>query len=351
MATTPDFMAIYQVQHDDDNYNANNDGSFMTGRVTPLTSSSSSSTLSCNFPPQFGNSGCGDGGVGGGATSGGGDNAGCFSWFMAPSSIKPTTDDVGTTATATRGVVIPSPLSVTATGASIIAANSSGSSSTSSPTHAKVDAVNDDSDLVTQIAKELSTLTFNERNSLNEEIHGVVTLPDEDTNTLEQKLEELDMELLLLASGSSSNTGSGSANNTSPYERALSQNPDYVSGKQFRLMFLRGYGYNPQLAAQHIIHHFEWKYKLFVERMGESSKDNPNNDNMATAAGSSDDSLLGRPLTLDDLSETDMKVLESGKNLFLPGLDTARRRVFMYCEDLLNTRHFESMVRLSESCQ
>ena len=170
-------------------------------------------------------------------------------------------------------------------------------------------------DLVSQIAKELSSLSVEGRNELHEEIHGIATIPPEDPDDIAKKLQQLDSELSKHATPFQS----------SPYEKAMRLNPSYVGGRPFRLMFLRAYGYDPELAAMHTLRHFEWKYKLFVDDRRRKN-----------GAAADDIGVLGRPVTLNDLDQLDMEFLQKGVMLFAPGFDMAGRRVFVVSANLVN---------------
>ena len=192
-------------------------------------------------------------------------------------------------------------------------------------------------DLVSQIAKEMSDLSFKERNTMHEEIHGIVKLEPEDPAMIDSKLAALDNEISRLIREANAATSRSSSydeqkakekklffTTTKPYETTMRLNPEYAGSKRFRLMYLRNSGFDIQEAAQHIILHFEWKQRLW-----------PNHGN----------SILGRPITLADLDKNDMELLESAKVLFIPGFDMAGRKVLVMAEDLLNAEVFETFVR------
>ena len=174
-----------------------------------------------------------------------------------------------------------------------------------------------DDNLVSQMAKEMSELSIEERNTMHEEIHGIVNMESENSDLVEEKLQELDIELdLLLCACANPNERYG-------YDRSLQIDPSYATSKAFRLMFLRGCSMDVEYTAKRILTHFQWKLRLF-----------------------GDNEILGRNVRLSDLSHDDMHVLQTGAVLFLPGTDMAGRKVTMFVEKLIDAKEWENQLRV-----
>ena len=106
----------------------------------------------------------------------------------------------------------------------------------------------------TLLASELNSLSIDERTKVLEEVHGVLVPVIETPEMITEKLQLLDKEI---------NKIRGSKKK-SAYDIAMFMNPSYVTNRSFRLMFLRSTtNYNPTLAAQKLVKHFEYKLELF----------------------------------------------------------------------------------------
>ena len=89
------------------------------------------------------------------------------------------------------------------------------------------------------------------------------------------------------------------------YLQALQISPTYVQDKKFWLSFLRADYYNVKDASKRLIHHFEFKKELFCCGGGSSSNSNQNNLE-----------ILGRDVTLDDLTEEERQMLTETNKAF-----------------------------------
>ena len=139
-----------------------------------------------------------------------------------------------------------------------------------------------------RIADALSSLSIEERESAILDTHGVSKLEEEEEEFVDQKLIELEYELLKFPEKKA-------------YYMAKANAPAYVCDRKFRLMFLRADKYNVSAAAKRLVYHFETKLRLF-------GKD-----------------LLGRNIRVSDLNEEEMKSLEDGHGRILPHRDRAGR--------------------------
>jgi len=117
----------------------------------------------------------------------------------------------------------------------------------------------------------------------------------EPTSLLDQSLLKLDLELLRI-----------NFEKKRAYNKALKANRDYVRSKKFRLKFLRAEKFDPALAADRLVQHFEEKLELFGE------------------------DLLGRDILLSDLDGDDLASLNMGYLQVLPERDANNRKVLFY---------------------
>lgn len=141
------------------------------------------------------------------------------------------------------------------------------------------------------LVEEWNQLSFQERERVQEEVHGVATnMIDETPQLVQQKLMELDEEIRKVR-------------RRNAYDRALFLSPTYVRNPAFRLIFLRADGFHPREAANRIVRFFEFKQELFG--VGKLVKD----------------------IRLTDLEEEDRALYLQGTVRFLPKKDRTGRSV------------------------
>ena len=126
------------------------------------------------------------------------------------------------------------------------------------------------------LAKELNSLSIKEREQVYYDIHGVSDAVEESPAFVAQKLAELDYII------------SKMRKNRSAYDQAKAQNPEYVSGRLFRLAFLRAENFNPEAAAARLVRFCEEKLNLFGPE------------------------CIGHDITMKDLQPEDQECLRSG---------------------------------------
>ena len=143
------------------------------------------------------------------------------------------------------------------------------------------------------LAKELEKMSLEEHEKLLFDIHGIALTEEEDPESLENALTELENKLRKIK-----------RKKKEAYERAKFLNPAYVNSRRFRLMFLRSEGFDPAAAAKTIVAHFEIKRKIFGE--GE---------------------ILARDVVQSDLDLDDKAHLNDGFIQVLPEQDAAGRTV------------------------
>jgi len=141
----------------------------------------------------------------------------------------------------------------------------------------------------TLLSEALNDLTFEERKMQQEVVHGVDDKIAEEETFIKTRLQELDVNLLLIKAGRT-------------YEAAEMMNKEYVSTRSFRLMFLRANRYDSKAAAEQMLSFFDVKQQLFG--MDKLVKD----------------------ITMEDLDEDDLECLQSGFIQFA-GRDRADRQI------------------------
>lgn len=152
------------------------------------------------------------------------------------------------------------------------------------------------------LSDELKRLTLQEREKVTEDIHGIAAVVDETPEFVREHLSKFDEEIMKLRRRHARNKASDFA---AAYEKALFLNPDLVQhDADFKLMFLRGDGFDAEVAATRYMNYFTTKLELFGL-----------------------DLLTKQPITLDDLNEDDLEWVKSGVWQPLPQTDRAGRRV------------------------
>jgi hypothetical protein len=152
------------------------------------------------------------------------------------------------------------------------------------------------------LANELGQLSFNERERVYHDIHGVSGCVQETDDLLAQSLEKLEIEI--------SNLGS----KKQAYDLARRQDPNYVQNQAVCLKFLRAESFDCRSTAARIANFFETKLELFGE------------------------SKLTQDLRLTDFSEReDLDAIESGFIQVLSRRDRAGRAILAHCPPLRPT--------------
>jgi hypothetical protein len=167
--------------------------------------------------------------------------------------------------------------------------------------HTKVNNTNNPTrDIDVLLAKELNQLSLHERDQVYQEIHGVSSIfVEQDTGGVEspfvqQKLLEFDKALYELPSSA-----------TIAYRQAHVQNVAHATDPAFRLQFLRAERFTAATAAARMARYFREKIVLFgPDKIGQAR------------------------ITLEDLNEEDIKVLESGYMQWLPARDQSGRPIY-----------------------
>eukprot|EP00980_Cylindrotheca_fusiformis_P027555 scaffold21162_cov83-Cylindrotheca_fusiformis.AAC.1 len=142
------------------------------------------------------------------------------------------------------------------------------------------------------IARQLASLSVQEREKAYMDVHGVSEEVVETPQMIEEGLENLDRELKQLSQKAA-------------YDKATEMNAAYTANPDFRLAFLRSELFDIQKAAQRLVRHFHLKLDLFGE-----------------------DRLVS-DITQDDLSRNDILALYSGHSQVLNSKDRAGRLIIL----------------------
>lgn len=149
------------------------------------------------------------------------------------------------------------------------------------------------------LAQELNALTFQERQGIDEEIHGVHSSSvDETPDFVKEKLSALEREVQKIR-------------NKDAYDRAVQLNSSYIrDADNFLLPFLRAEFFREEEAAKRMV-----KFLTFmVDLYGEVA--------------------LTRPMYLSDMNAEDMKFMKVGAFQVLPGRDRSGRRIYGLFDDI-----------------
>eukprot|EP00980_Cylindrotheca_fusiformis_P002556 scaffold607_cov109-Cylindrotheca_fusiformis.AAC.2 len=161
----------------------------------------------------------------------------------------------------------------------------------------KRNTADDDVDKI--VAAEMEKLSLKEREVVYEDVHGVSDVVQETPELIANCLERMDREIDLI-------------NEKDAYEQAKLQSLDLVTGRQFRLSFLRFASFDPRMAALHLAHYFRVKLELF-------------------GTGT----LTRSRITLEDIGEEATRVLELGSMQVLPNRDSKGRAVIAFAPSAL----------------
>jgi hypothetical protein len=157
------------------------------------------------------------------------------------------------------------------------------------------------------IAKEMTDLSLQERESAENDVHGIRQSRAEDPLALQNGLLHLQRHLDTMKKGT-------------VYEEAEMMNRNYVTDHKFRLKFLRADLYDPKEAAERMIRFFELKKSLFGTEK------------------------LVKDITIDDLDEDDMETLRSGYMQLPPYTDMAGRTILIGMLKLREMKTVENAV-------
>ena len=142
------------------------------------------------------------------------------------------------------------------------------------------------------LSRELMQLNFQDRNAINEEIHGVQTLaPEETPEMLTAALDDLSREISFLQKKTA-------------FDMSQEYPNTYVNSADFRLRFLRCDLFDSKKAAERMVQFLDLLYEVFG------------------------DYALRRPIQMSDFTREEMQVFRTGHYQLLPYRDRSGRRVF-----------------------
>jgi hypothetical protein len=145
-------------------------------------------------------------------------------------------------------------------------------------------------------ARDMNKLCVKKLEEALEDVHGVSGAVEENPYIIESKLAEFDLEV--------------SKQNNKIYEMAENRSKDYVENREFRLKYLRAESFDVNAATKRFMKFFEQKLLYFgPEKLTEN-------------------------ITLSDLSEDDIEVLESGLLQELADTDNSGRVVVVFLSNL-----------------
>jgi hypothetical protein len=157
-------------------------------------------------------------------------------------------------------------------------------------------------------SKAVLNLSFNDRNTFEEEMHGVSCMAIEETPELiEESLYQFDLELDLIEHKVAYNKAQEIV--TSKEEDPLTRS--FILSKEVKLRFLRSELFDPSKSALRYTKYLDLLYEIY----GECS--------------------LRRPIRLQDLNREELSFLKSGEYQLLPYRDRSGRRILV---DVTNSK-------------
>lgn len=177
------------------------------------------------------------------------------------------------------------------------------------------------------ISNEKKKLSYQERNIINEEIHGVAcNVQDETPEMVQYSLSKLSSELedLVLTDWRNNATGPSSLSAGFLLSRRDFGTDTYINEPSFRLRFLRSDNFDAKKAATRLMKFLN----LVLEVFGAYA--------------------LSRPIKLTDFKRNELKALQNGWLQVLPFRDRSGRRLFiwtghigMQCDPILRVRQID----------
>lgn len=172
------------------------------------------------------------------------------------------------------------------------------------------------------ISEEQSKLSYNDRNILNEEVHGVACNAQEETpEMLRYYLSKLSLELEdLVLSDYNNNANASSLSTGFLLSRRGYGSNNYVNKADFRLRFLRAENFDVRKAAIRLMKFMN----LVLEVFGAFA--------------------LCRPIKLTDFKRSEMKVIQAGWVQVFPFRDRSGRRLFIWAGQM--GLQYEAILRI-----
>ena len=181
-------------------------------------------------------------------------------------------------------------------------------------------SVPDDPEAVDSLmAKEFLSLSFQDRNAINEEMHGVsCVIPKETPELIDESLIKLEHEIGLIPAKDKERYDLAQERYGS--RNSSEQRGSYVNDVDFRMRFLRIELFDAKKAAHKIVNFLDVAVALFGEY------------------------ALQRPIRLSDFPEEEMQAIRTGNLQLLPFRDRSGRRIITGVEGL--AIQFEESLRV-----
>jgi hypothetical protein len=149
----------------------------------------------------------------------------------------------------------------------------------------------------TLLSNELKSLTFQDRNAIQEELHGVGSLARPET----KEMIELSIQRL--------NDAINDTPNKSAYDKSQTYPDTYVNTTSFRLIFLRAELFDEIAAAKRMINFLDMIHEYYG------------------------DAVLRRPICMNDLGKQELDLCKKGGFQVLPCRDRSGRKVWMFIDN------------------
>lgn len=153
------------------------------------------------------------------------------------------------------------------------------------------------SEVDTLLAKELNQLSFEDREKVYEDLHGVGKIENYGGQRLNDALQQMQVEIDKLE-------------HKPGYDRALSVNSRYIFDRRLRTVFLYAVKLDPFKAALRMERFLQYSSHCFGSQ------------------------ALLRPIRYSDLSPNAVAMMKEGSGLLLPVRDTSGRRVLIVTKDI-----------------
>ena len=166
-------------------------------------------------------------------------------------------------------------------------------------------------------AHDMIQMSAAERNTIQEEIHGVHQVKEEDPDHIDFCIRQIQKEIKSIKDISKEAYQKACFLAPTRYQATTARNS---TARNFYLMFLRSTNFDTYKASIKILNHFNEKAKLWgMDKVAQT-------------------------ITIDDLNDDDMYALRGGATQLLPSKDTAGRTIFFMSSHYANPRTWKSYV-------
>jgi hypothetical protein len=162
----------------------------------------------------------------------------------------------------------------------------------------------------TLLAQELNELSFNEREKVLEDVHGVADIINETPEFVSKCLDQFRDELSKV-----------SRQRRKTLDRAIFLKPSLEHDTKFKLLFLRADRYDAAKSAKRMCEYYDHKLAIFGEEK------------------------LAKRITLEDMDEDDMVAVKTGAVQGLPQKDQSGRPIWLSTMNQFKYGSWENQVR------